>query len=236
MSHTSNIVTVEEVDITSGEATVIHSSDPIFVQKDEPEIVEATLAESAELDSAIEEIWSDESTDMEICCAESNEGCITPQYADLVQTAYANNIVGRAIFVHEDGKCYLARIVAYCDTHELHRVVYGREWLFMYDDLPLMTELGMWHFAAEPMAAIRNLAPLSPAALIGRIVIIFQDLQDGTGFKGVVLEHLPLTSANCLHHSNSVATSSDFRFRVMDVETTTFHAIDLHAHPYYPIA
>ena len=111
-----------------------------------------------------------------------------PQYAHLVQTAYANQIIGRSIHIIDNGKCCFARIIAFFSDSGCHRIVHTRTYLFEVDDVNLMQYMDRWHFASDPVQVVRTFAPNTAAAMIGQIIIIFQDINNGTGFIGVVLE------------------------------------------------
>ena len=140
------------------------------------------------------------------------------------------------IHVIDQNECHEARIIAFCAHDKIHRVVYGREHLFMVDELALLDNPQIWHFASDPMIPIRTFSPMSAEALVGRIAIIFRDLDDGTGFTAVILEHLPLVPMYCPTTATAQGNAEEMRFRVMDVHTTTFFAINLSEHPYYTIA
>ena len=136
-------------------------------------------------------------------------------------------LVGAVIHVRyeEDSLCYAAYIVQFMPEMQRHRIVYDRSELFMVEDVNLYDGTTVWHHAINPQEMVRQYYPNSPYALLGRILEVYP--RNSERFTGLVLEHIPTMHTQGTDGFNCACLNAPNRYRVIDVDSTYFYAINL---------
>ncbi len=94
---------------------------------------------------------------------------------------------------------YGVRVVAYCETTSLHRVVYDSDECDHSDDVNLNLGGLDWHYAFDPYIGARNVFPTHTTARFGLIVRLTDEDDVSIAFSRIALVHqyCPASNSTC---------------------------------------
>ncbi len=121
------------------------------------------------------------------------------------------------------------RVVAYCETTSLHRVVYDSDECYHSDDVNLNHGGQDWHYAFDPYIGARNVFPSHMTARFGLIVRITDEDDVSIAFSriGLVQQYCPASNSTCTNpHVLCRMNLSAVCFIVFYVRTATTEVRD----------